>query len=395
MANIPFEALSPAEQQAILNSPAMPAPDGEEVNLDNPPNMSAASQAVIAICQALSTMAIIGRLYSRFIIRRHAKADSYVATLANTSISLRMTVVPGFFIHQWNIRLGVFTEFLKMVFIQSQLYIVGVVALKVSILLEWKNIFVPPGTRNIVFWATHFMIWSCVVFYLSTIIAFNVACTPYEAHWNKLIRGSCDRVKPGFIDMSTGAIFNFVTDAVILLLPQRAIWKLKMSTKKKIGVSVVFSVGILACLTALLRLVSTLEYAKSSDFSYGFSPLTLYTAAEMTCGFLVMCMPAMPKVFSVLKKKLGIWTGSSKSRSSKSTRQRKERARPKSPSEHADERQLFPLTDVRAEGYAGTSSDEHVPDMERGIWQTTQFEAVESYDPNVTRTEYSRQEQWN
>lgn len=278
-----------------------------------------------------------------------------------------------------------------MVLIQSQLYIIGVVTLKVAILLEWKNIFVPHGTRNFVFWAIHAMIWSCIFFYLSTIIAFNVACTPYEAFWNKLIEGNCDRVNPGFIDMSTGAIVNFVTDVVILLLPQRAIWRLNMSTRKKVGVSVVFSVGLLACVTALLRLISTEQYSKSLDFTYNFSPLTLYTVAELTCGFLVMCMPTMPKVFSILKSKLSSLTGTNKSGSVGASWQRMEGGIPKSPSKHTSERQLFPLVDV----HTGASSDEHIPVTERGIWQTSQFEAVESFDPNATKTEYKRQEQWD
>lgn len=284
-----------------------------------------------------------------------------------------------------------------MVFIQSQLYIVGVVSLKVAILLEWKNIFVPHGNRSTIYWIIHFMIWSSVAFYLSTIIALNVACTPYDAHWNKLITSSCDRVKPGFIDMSTGAIFNFVTDVVIFLVPQRLIWKLNMSKKKKIGVSIVFSLGFVACLTALLRLVSTLQYSRSSDFTYGFSPLTLYTGSELTCGFLVICMPSMPRVFSVLKHKMESWTSarSSKIRSLSSSLQHKERSKPRSPSVHADERNLFPLDDIHATRDTEAYSRENVPDLERGIWQTTQFETVETYDPNATKSEYRRQEQWN
>lgn len=42
-----------------------------------------------------------------------------------------------------------------------------------------------------------------------------------------------------------GAAINVVLDLVILVIPQRIIWRLKMKKAKKIGVSLIFLIGIL------------------------------------------------------------------------------------------------------------------------------------------------------
>ena len=42
-----------------------------------------------------------------------------------------------------------------------------------------------------------------------------------------------------------GGIFNMVSDVVILLVPIKGLWTLKMSVKKKITTYVVFTVGIM------------------------------------------------------------------------------------------------------------------------------------------------------
>jgi hypothetical protein len=41
------------------------------------------------------------------------------------------------------------------------------------------------------------------------------------------------------------AIVNFASDTIILVLPQKVIWGLNMSFKKKIGVVALFATGVL------------------------------------------------------------------------------------------------------------------------------------------------------
>jgi hypothetical protein len=182
-------------------------------------------------------------------------------------------------------------------FIMTHLYFYAVMFIKLAILLEWLRIFVPQGTRNFMFWTIHFLMVACIIYYPSASIAFNVACEPHEYWWNKLIDGSCHRVNTRLINIVT-SIFSLITDVLILLLPQKVIWKLQMPTRRKINISIVFALGVLACASALARIIVAGIHAVSKDYSYSNSALMFCSYAEVICGFLVACVPGFAKILS-------------------------------------------------------------------------------------------------
>ena len=115
--------------------------------------------------------------------------------------------------------------------------------IKAAILLEWTHILVPRGTSDSYFyWGCHIMIVVNSMFFMSTIVAINLICTPRDKIWRDWVDGSCFDYN-GF-NISIAAI-NFAFNIIILLLPHWSIWKLALSTRQKIGVSIIFSVGIM------------------------------------------------------------------------------------------------------------------------------------------------------
>ncbi|KAI1855544.1 hypothetical protein JX265_004627 [Neoarthrinium moseri] len=411
-----FSSLDPATQAYILAQPALEPPIGQDSIFDNPPNYSAAAVVLFSVCLVLITLTFIGRVYMKFFVMKQKSLGDYLLILAyallivNFVFTYRMTEKPGIFVHQWNVHLGDFIYFLRDVFITSQLYIGSILLIKVAILLEWIRIFAPPGNRHFVYWASHIMIWANVVFYVSIFIAFNIACTPYEYNWNVLLKGNCDRVNTHYTNLAT-SIFNVISDFMILIIPQRAIWKLHMSTKKKLGVSMVFAIGLLACVSALIRLIETVRHALSADYVYTFAGIMCCCAAELTCGFLVVSVPSFPKAFSAINlskllSKLSFRSSSSKLRSSKKSGDASSwppssggysevKTKAAKTSAEGDERQLFPMAKLQNNSSNDYSLYDSAGHAERGIYQTTHFEATESFDPNATRSEYRRQEQWD
>lgn len=67
-------------------------------------------------------------------------------------------------------------------------------------------------------------------------------CNPINSIWEPWYTGKCIDTK--IMDISA-AYINLVIDTLILVLPQVVIWKLKLSLEKKIGVAIVFSIGVL------------------------------------------------------------------------------------------------------------------------------------------------------
>ncbi|KAI1334387.1 hypothetical protein F5Y15DRAFT_420915 [Xylariaceae sp. FL0016] len=77
------------------------------------------------------------------------------------------------------------------------------------------------------------------------------------------------------------------------------IWTLQISTRSKIRISLIFAIGIGACISAAARLADTVEFAHSSDTVYRLSGMYLWALVEMTCLFLVFCITAAPKAFKI------------------------------------------------------------------------------------------------
>ncbi|KAH8728259.1 hypothetical protein GQ44DRAFT_724771 [Phaeosphaeriaceae sp. PMI808] len=110
------------------------------------------------------------------------------------------------------------------------------------------------------------------------------------------------------------ACVNFISDIVILLLPQKIIWGLHMSFSKKIGVAALFAAGLLgvhacnsskalltyssASICAGIWIHSTVKFATSDDIMWNAADMGMWSIAEMTAGFFVLCLPSLRNMFT-------------------------------------------------------------------------------------------------
>ncbi|KAI1154181.1 hypothetical protein F4825DRAFT_472892 [Nemania diffusa] len=166
-----------------------------------------------------------------------------------------------------------------------------------AILLDWVAIFVPK-TRSAFFWVSHILLGVNVLFYLAVLILANLLCTPPEHAWDPLTEGHCNDVKRPEV---VGAALNSASDVIIFVLPQTVIWKLRMSRKQRLGYSILFAIGLAAVAASGARLVSLIYQYHGGDETYNAAPFLLWSLAEMTCIFLVLCVPSTPKAFQNLR----------------------------------------------------------------------------------------------
>ena len=114
--------------------------------------------------------------------------------------------------------------------------------LKIAILMEWLGMFVSRGTRTWFFWASWIMIVVQALFGVAIVIALNLACIPTKKKWEFWVPGTCINAH----DIETAsAAFQLFSDCFVLFIPQKIIWDLQMSWKKRLGVSIIFSLGVL------------------------------------------------------------------------------------------------------------------------------------------------------
>ncbi|KAI9159185.1 hypothetical protein HJFPF1_07193 [Paramyrothecium foliicola] len=297
---VDFNDLPPDKQQSFLYGPALKSPPGVQSNFENHSTGNKLALAVIIVCLVISAVCILLRFYSRVVVVRRVRIEDAVgfATAGFFCgvlwVGFRFSQVPGFFVHQWDIHLLDMSKVLYITYIMSNLYCWTLLFAKSAILLEWVHIFVPPGTRNTFYWACVGFGIANFIFYISFIIAVQFSCLPRQKIWDRWLPGVClDRKK---IDAPC-AIFNLIFDLIILAFPQKVIWKLKLSTKKKIGVSVIFSFGLLACICAAGRVQSTVSLDFTGDLTYGIGPAYLWAVGECTCVILVFCVVSFPQTF--------------------------------------------------------------------------------------------------
>lgn len=117
--------------------------------------------------------------------------------------------------------------------------------LKVGIMIEWCRMFLPHGlkTKNAFFWGCAVISFVQIGAAVATIIALNLQCIPHQAIWDFTIPGAkCFKLY--YLQVSSATI-QLASDVGMFLLPQRVIWTLKMSWRKRMGVSVIFGLGVL------------------------------------------------------------------------------------------------------------------------------------------------------
>ncbi|KAI1078660.1 hypothetical protein F5B20DRAFT_546833 [Whalleya microplaca] len=295
-----YASLSPEQLEERLNGPALQPPNGTISNFDHPHNNNALGYAVVSVCLTLGTLAFLTRVYSRIFCLKKLEIEDYLGLIAFGhfvafgSFMYRLLHNIGFFVHQWDIRLRDISEVYYVLYIGSNVYGICIMFIKAAILLEWTRIFVPLRSRNSFHRTCFILIALNTLFYIAWIFAQNLYCIPRQRIWDVTIEGKCINKTALIVSSST---INFISDITILILPQRIIWNLQMSRARKIGISFLFAIGLLACAAAGARLGTAVQYYDSADAAYQIGGSGLATLSEQTCGVLVFCVPSASKAY--------------------------------------------------------------------------------------------------
>ena len=120
-------------------------------------------------------------------------------------------------------------------------YFTAVALPKLSILCLYLRVF--NWKRGPWRWVTFFLFGLVTANWLSMMIAVCFQCQPLSFWWDRTIRGGkCFDVQRFFHAQS---IPGFVLDFLIMILPLRTIWLLKLSVLKKLALVLVFVVASL------------------------------------------------------------------------------------------------------------------------------------------------------
>ncbi|KAI0966495.1 hypothetical protein F4678DRAFT_484124 [Xylaria arbuscula] len=229
------------------------------------------SKVIVILTGVVGLLALVG-----FFIAHHYNA-------------YQAAIYPGLYVHQWQYNPELAASSHYNFKLGSVFFGLNIVFLKIAILIDWIHTFVPTGTRNALFWILHTLIWSNAVFYLIGTFIEAFQCPPEDVGTPR-----CNINVPSY-NIASGVI-NVISDLTILFAPHWVIWKLNLSRVRKIGVSVLFLIGALATGSAIARVITVTSAYSTGDISYYVVTINLWAMAEQTFGYLVIGIPALPKV---------------------------------------------------------------------------------------------------
>ncbi|UPX14995.1 uncharacterized protein EKO05_0005463 [Ascochyta rabiei] len=257
----------------------------------------------------LAALFLFLRLYSRWLKTRRLWSDDAYAIIAaalliTVSIIILEMSLKGFGLHYWDVPTSNAVELLKLFYVCQMLYVAVQVFSKVAILALYLRLF--PDFITWFRWSVRGMITFMFVHGLAFFFLVVFQCWPIRSIWDKtVIDAKCLPVSAviGF----TGAALSIVEDIIILLLPLPLIWKLQMSTRKKIGVILLISVGSFASITSIVRLKFFVKYSNSYDSTWDNVDVIKWSLIEILaaciCGNLLPLRPlieqAMPNFRSI------------------------------------------------------------------------------------------------
>ncbi|WQF84406.1 Putative extracellular membrane protein, CFEM [Colletotrichum destructivum] len=190
----------------------------------------------------------------------------------------------------WTLQPHEIIDFLKILFVTELVYTTTIALIKASILFFFLRIFPSMLFRKAV-WATLGLNAASALVYFILIF---VQCRPLSVYWL-----GWDGEHPGVcvnfdVLVLWHAGFNILLDVWMLILPLTQLYKLNFGLKRKIGVMLIFSVGILRSLTAVtcIRVPTLIHYATVNNITSEALWVYVWTLAELDVGVSVACMPA-------------------------------------------------------------------------------------------------------
>ncbi|KAF2823130.1 hypothetical protein CC86DRAFT_299774 [Ophiobolus disseminans] len=171
------------------------------------------------------------------------------------------------------------------------------------IFLQFKRYF--SGTKQSAVY--HVIIWSLVVnglayFFLAF---FNIfLCTSPKKIWDNRVSGKCLDVNR--LEIAAGTI-NALSDIEALLIPAWAIWKLQITTKKKLSLFGVFGVTIVAFFVDAFGIYLRVRNAGNpgwvEEVAYRSAQSSLTFLGELSMVIIVSCCPHILPAWRLSRKK--------------------------------------------------------------------------------------------
>ncbi|KAF4445785.1 integral membrane protein [Fusarium austroafricanum] len=269
--------------------------------LNATPEVNNASEypMIIAITVSLSVLAssVVGaRLYRRWKVHC-LEADDWMSALSMFFALIYSSIC----IAQTRYGLGLpiplrpkenLISYTRVNFSGRPFYQLGISFFKVALLISYLRLL--RGTTGHKTYRRIILMTIALVFtsHVGCTLALIFACTPVDKSWNPLKEGKCLAAGPSF----TGyAVVTIVSDVVVAMLPIPILMKLEIKKGKKIGLIVIFMLGIFTTICSIQRYLQIDRIQNPKDGNS--TMLVLWGVIEFNVGNIVSSLPFLAPIF--------------------------------------------------------------------------------------------------
>ncbi|KAI1205392.1 uncharacterized protein F4807DRAFT_283931 [Annulohypoxylon truncatum] len=256
----------------------------------------------IIIPIVFASLVVIGRLYSRIILKNQWWDDAFIlfawifAVAVVTIVGVETMYGLG---HKFsNIPLGLRPTGIRLSFATIASYQVSLVLTKMSILFFYLRILKLPYQRTLVF-----VTMGCVVVYGTVLFLLTFfICNPvYNVYELDIRVGHCLAYYP---IMTASAVLHTTTDLWMIAMVLPHILKMQLPIRQKVALAFVLTLGIFVACASLTRMAVAWQFLNPKYAQWDSFSFAIWTTLESSLGLVCASVPMLkPLVRQLMGRK--------------------------------------------------------------------------------------------
>ncbi|KAL9111934.1 MAG: hypothetical protein Q9227_003784 [Pyrenula ochraceoflavens] len=273
--------------------------------MDTRANRGGEAVVTAIVFNVIAAALVILRWVSRVAVLRNPGIDDYLVIISLIlSIGLTVCIViqknNGLGRHFDTISPPEFLALMKTLYGSIPIYLTGLAVTKVSIIVQYKRVFVGDKIQR----ACNIALGIVIVYGMWTFWSGVFTCFPVAKFWDKNIKGGYCLNNTAL--WFTNASVNIATDLLVFSLPMPVLHSLHLPKRQKIGLMLVFAVGLFVCITSILRLKSLYTASVSTDLTWDNVGAAAWSSVELNVAIICASLPMLkPLIVRMFPKLLG------------------------------------------------------------------------------------------
>ncbi|KAK2058249.1 hypothetical protein LY76DRAFT_616619 [Colletotrichum caudatum] len=189
---------------------------------------------------------------------------------------------------------------LQLLFIANTLYPCAIAFARLSVVCSFLRLTAERNARWVLF-ATAALIGA---FALASVFAVIFQCKPISAAWDTTVSSASCYPFLDFLQASTA--INIAIDALLCIMPLAYFWRMQISLREKILLTVLFAFAGLSCVAATVKLIY-LQLLSQADAPYNWTSWVLCSIAECTIGIVCSSVPPIIPLFTTCSRRRKQW----------------------------------------------------------------------------------------